>query len=124
MKKSHLILLSIIIFLGAGVRAVNLNVPYFDDEADFMTQINSIDLKERTVPLAAVGHSPLSLYITKFSSLVFGKTRVGHRAILLILNVLLIFLLYVFARQKSTHPESLFSALLISLNSFVIFLFP
>jgi len=121
MQKSLNYLLIIIIFLGFFLRFIGGNIPFFDDEPDFLVQLNSIDFKNLHLPLAAVGHSPLSLYITKLSSLFFGQTRIGHRFLLILMNTFLIWMIFHLTCQKLGRKEGIFSAFLISVNSFVIY---
>ena len=110
-----------ILLLGSFIRFVGGGVPFFDDEADFFVLIHSIDISHHIFPLASVGHSPLSLYITKISSFVFGETRLGYRFILLTVNTILIWLVYLLARQKMGEREGIFAAFLIAFNSFIIY---
>lgn len=121
MKNPKILILLLIIIAGGLLRSADIGISYFDDEPDFMVQVNSMDLNSGHIPLAAVGHSPLSLYITKISGSLFGSNPVGHRTILLIINILLIYLIYQLARPALSQKEGLIAAFLASINCFIIY---
>jgi len=121
MRKSTTSCLICILLFGSFIRFIGGGISFFDDEADFLVLIHSIDFQHFHFPLASVGHSPLSLYITKLSSLLFTEAELGYRFILLIVNSALIWLIYILARQKMGEREGLFAAFLIAFNSFIIY---
>jgi len=123
LKRQSLFILIGIVVLGFGLRIVGANVEIFDDEADWLVLINSISINRSFVnlPLAGVGHSPLSIYLTKLSSLLFGTTPFGYRFLNILLDTFTILLVFRLVHYALGEKEGIFAAFLTSINCFIIY---
>lgn len=123
MRKSTVYLLIFILALGFAVRILGSGVSFFDDEPDWLVLVNSISFNTESIhlPLSGVGHGPLAIYLTKLSGVLFGETQLGYRLIIILFNVCLIWLMFLFTKQSFGEKAGLFAAFLTAINSFLIY---
>lgn len=114
---------STIFILGVILNYWTIKAPYFiDDDTDILVGVNDINLtfKKMHLPFGYV-HGPSTFYITKLSSILFGKNYFGWRFIQYLSTIFIIFIIY-YMTMRIFHKTAAFFALCLSvLNLFFIY---
>ena len=75
------------------------NLPLNYDEPHNVEIISSIDFSEFHLPLRSFQHPPLSVYLLKAGTLVFGENNFGFRFMNALVGAISVLLIYVLARR-------------------------
>lgn len=123
MRKLPVYILIAVLALGFAVRILDAGVSFFDDEPDWLVLVNSISFDKEFIhlPLSGSSHGPLGVYLTKLSSELFGKSKIGYRFILILTNTCLIWLMFLLTKRFLGEREGLFAAFLTAVNSYLIY---
>jgi len=97
------------------------SLPYNYDEPHNVEIISSIDFSEFDFPLRSFQHPPLSVYLLKSGTLVFGENNFGFRFMNALVGALSVLLIFVLARRGFDDEKAgLLAALLLATNRFHI----
>ncbi|MHA1940216.1 MAG: ArnT family glycosyltransferase [Candidatus Hodarchaeales archaeon] len=119
--RTSLILLAILC-LAFIVRLYGITtLPYNYDEPRNIKIINSINLKELNLPLHSFQHPPLSVYMHKIGTLLFGRNNFGYRFMNVLIGSLSALLIYFLAKSGfKSEMIGIISALFLATNRFHI----
>jgi len=95
------------------------SLPHNYDEPHNVEIISSISFSEFHFPLRSFQHPPLSVYLLKTGTLVFGENNFGFRFMNALVGALSVLLIYVLARRGFDDEKAgLLAALLLATNRF------
>ncbi len=116
------IILLAILCLAFIFRVYGINtLPYNYDGPRNIKIINSINLKELNLPLHSFQHPPLSVYIHKIGTMLFGRNNFGYRFMSVLIGALSSLLIYFLAKKGfKCETTGILSALLLATNRFHI----
>ena len=116
------IILLVILCLAFIVRLYGITtLPYNYDEPRNIKIINSINLKELNLPLHSFQHPPLSVYIHKIGTMLFGRNNFGYRFMNVLIGSLSVLLIYFLARSGfESELTGIIAALFLATNRFHI----
>src|SRR4030042_2491568 len=116
------IILLVILCLAFIFRLYGINtLPYNYDEPRNINIINSINLKELNLPLYSFQHPPLSVYIHKIGTMLFGRNNFGYRFMNILIGSLSVLLIYFLAKSGfKSETIGILSALFLATNRFHI----
>jgi len=96
-------------------------LPYNYDEPRNIKIINSINLKELNLPLHSFQHPPLSVYIHKIGTMIFGRNNFGYRFMNALIGSLSVLLIYILAKRGlKSELTGILAALFLATNRFHI----
>ena len=97
------------------------SLPHNYDEPRNVEIISSIDFSEFHFPLRSFQHPPLSVYLLKTGTLVFGENNFGFRVMNALVGAFSVLLIYLLARRGFDDKlTGLVAALLLATNRFHI----
>ena len=114
------IMLLVIFLLAFILRVYGIDtLPYNYDEPRNIKIINSINLKELNLPLHSFQHPPLSVYIHKIGTILFGRNNFGYRFMNVLIGSLTVLLIYFLAKSGfKDGTVGVLSALFLATNRF------
>jgi 4-amino-4-deoxy-L-arabinose transferase-like glycosyltransferase len=96
-------------------------LPYNYDEPQNVEIISSLDFSGFHLPLRSFQHPPLSVYVLKTGTVVFGENPFGFRFMNALVGALSVMLIYILARRGFDDERAgLAAALLLATNRFHI----
>lgn len=115
----------VLILLAALFARIDLarNVEYIHDEAGTaipLSKVISFDPDNLHLPIRAENHGALPAYIVKASGALFGTSRVGYRALHILLGLATVVLVFLVARQWYGPVAGWWAAGLLAFNEYYL----
>lgn len=126
-KKKKLVIILTILASGFLLRFYVARVPFFvDDATDWIRIVNDISIKipGLYIPLFGSYHGPLTVYLLKISSFVFGKSMLGWRMLHIIFSTLNLLLIYKLVKDGLGEKEAIIALMLAAWNIYFIYHIP
>ena len=101
------------------------DIPFFiDDDTDWILMANflSFDFKSPSLLPFGTGHGPLTVYLVKFSGMMFGENAFGWRVFSIFFGTLLVVIIYLITKEGLGSRVAKFAAYLSSVNILFIFM--
>lgn len=120
MKPKELVSVLAVLLLACVLRTWGAWYPFVDDAPDWIRIATDVSIRPFYMPLSGSYHGPLTVYLLKLSSFLFGRNMIGWRALHIASSLTHLVLIYFFVKSARNSIEAWVTLFLTSCNVFMI----